>query len=58
MTARLRFSTGAARDHHVLMIDEALATGDRSFRKRSDPSGSGPRRGSGNCVGVPGPFSW
>lgn len=36
MAARLRFAIAAARDHDVLMIDEALATGDRSFRKRSE----------------------
>jgi teichoic acid transport system ATP-binding protein len=35
MGARLRFSIAAAKDHDVLMIDEALATGDRSFQKRS-----------------------
>ncbi|EGJ73504.1 putative ABC transporter ATP-binding component [Streptomyces sp. Tu6071] len=36
MAARLRFSIAAAKDHDVLMIDEALATGDRSFQKRSE----------------------
>lgn len=36
MQARLRFSIAAAKDHDVLMIDEALATGDRTFRKRSE----------------------
>ncbi|MGW7220566.1 ABC transporter ATP-binding protein [Streptomyces sp. NPDC054826] len=36
MAARLRFSIAAAKDHDVLLIDEALATGDRSFRKRSE----------------------
>ncbi len=36
MSARLRFSIAAAKDHDVLMIDEALATGDRSFQKRSE----------------------
>ncbi|MEU1007776.1 ABC transporter ATP-binding protein [Streptomyces sp. NPDC005890] len=36
MTARLRFSIAAAKDHDVLLIDEALATGDRSFQKRSE----------------------
>ena len=34
--ARLRFSIAAAKDHDVLLIDEALATGDRSFQKRSE----------------------
>ncbi|GHF26996.1 ABC transporter ATP-binding protein [Streptomyces mashuensis] len=36
MAARLRFSIAAAKDHDVLMIDEALATGDRDFQKRSE----------------------
>ncbi|WP_335984650.1 ABC transporter ATP-binding protein, partial [Streptomyces sp. CA2R106] len=36
MAARLRFSIAAAKDHDVLMIDEALATGDRSFQRRSE----------------------
>ncbi|MFB7867183.1 MULTISPECIES: ABC transporter ATP-binding protein [unclassified Streptomyces] len=35
MGARLRFSIAAARSHEVLLIDEALATGDASFRRRS-----------------------
>ncbi|WP_324784182.1 ABC transporter ATP-binding protein [Streptomyces sp. H51] len=36
MAARLRFSIAAAKDHDVLLIDEALATGDAAFRKRSE----------------------
>lgn len=36
MSARLRFSIAAAKDHDVLMIDEALATGDPRFRRRSE----------------------
>jgi teichoic acid transport system ATP-binding protein len=36
MTARLGFSIAAARDHDILLIDEALATGDRAFRKHSE----------------------
>ena len=35
MAARLRFAIAAAKTHDVLLIDEALATGDREFRKRS-----------------------
>ncbi|MFE7413423.1 ABC transporter ATP-binding protein [Streptomyces laurentii] len=35
MGARLRFSIAAARSHDVLLIDEALATGDAGFRRRS-----------------------
>ncbi len=36
MAARLRFSIAAAKDHDVLLIDEALATGDRAFQKHSE----------------------
>jgi teichoic acid transport system ATP-binding protein len=35
MAARLRFSIAAAKKHDVLMIDEALATGDARFQRRS-----------------------
>jgi teichoic acid transport system ATP-binding protein len=35
MAARLRFAIAAAKAHEVLLIDEALATGDREFRRRS-----------------------
>jgi teichoic acid transport system ATP-binding protein len=36
MGARLRFAISAAKKHDVLMIDEALATGDTRFRRRSE----------------------
>jgi len=36
MAARLRFSIAAAKKHDVLLIDEALATGDAKFRRRSE----------------------
>lgn len=36
MSARLRFAIAAARSHDVLLIDEALATGDAGFRRRSE----------------------
>lgn len=36
MGARLRFAIAAAKEHDVLLIDEALATGDRKFRVRSE----------------------
>jgi teichoic acid transport system ATP-binding protein len=36
MAARLRFSIAAAKRHDVLLIDEALATGDAKFRRRSE----------------------
>ena len=35
MGARLRFSIASAKAHDVLLIDEALATGDRDFKRRS-----------------------
>jgi teichoic acid transport system ATP-binding protein len=35
MGARLRFAIAAARTHDVLLIDEALATGDAKFKRRS-----------------------
>jgi teichoic acid transport system ATP-binding protein len=36
MGARLRFAIAAAKKHDVLLIDEALATGDAKFRRRSE----------------------
>ncbi|MGC4875808.1 ABC transporter ATP-binding protein [Micromonospora sp. DT43] len=36
MGARLRFAISSAKKHDVLLIDEALATGDRKFRGRSE----------------------
>lgn len=36
MGARLRFAISSAKTHDVLLIDEALATGDRDFRKKSE----------------------
>ncbi len=36
MSARLRFAIAAARRHDVLLVDEALATGDAAFRRRSE----------------------
>jgi teichoic acid transport system ATP-binding protein len=35
MGSRLRFSIAAAKSHEVLLIDEALATGDAEFQVRS-----------------------
>ena len=35
MAARLRFSIAAAKTHEVLLIDEALATGDAQFKVKS-----------------------
>jgi teichoic acid transport system ATP-binding protein len=36
MSARLRFAIASAKSHEVLLIDEALATGDAKFRRRSE----------------------
>ena len=36
MAARLRFAIAAAKDHNVLMIDEALSTGDQNFQRKSE----------------------
>lgn len=36
MGARLRFAIAASKAHDILMIDEALATGDAEFRRRSE----------------------
>jgi teichoic acid transport system ATP-binding protein len=36
MAARLRFAIAAAKTHDVLLVDEALATGDAHFRRRSE----------------------
>lgn len=36
MTARLKFAIAAAREHEILIVDEALAVGDRRFRQRSE----------------------
>ncbi|MEU5788953.1 ABC transporter ATP-binding protein [Micromonospora purpureochromogenes] len=47
MAARLRFSIAAAKKHDVLLIDEALATGDKGFRKRSEQRVRELREGAG-----------
>lgn len=36
MSARLRFAIAAAKSHDVLLVDEALATGDNEFRQKSE----------------------
>lgn len=36
MGARLRFAIAATKTHDILLIDEALATGDAEFRRRSE----------------------
>src|SRR5260370_19391899 len=35
MGSRLRFAIASAKSHDVLLIDEALATGDAEFRRKS-----------------------
>jgi teichoic acid transport system ATP-binding protein len=36
MAARLRFAIAAVKTHEILLIDEALSTGDAQFRRRSE----------------------
>lgn len=36
MGARLRFAIASSKSHDILLIDEALATGDAEFRQRSE----------------------
>jgi teichoic acid transport system ATP-binding protein len=36
MTARLKFAIATVKRHEILIIDEALAVGDRVFRKKSE----------------------
>lgn len=36
MTARLKFAIATARTHEILIVDEALAVGDKQFRERSE----------------------
>jgi teichoic acid transport system ATP-binding protein len=36
MSARLRFAIASVKSHEILMVDEALATGDAQFRRKSE----------------------
>lgn len=47
MTARLKFALATARDHDILIVDEALAVGDKNFRKKSEERIRGVRDGAG-----------
>ncbi|MCK0116289.1 teichoic acid transport system ATP-binding protein [Isoptericola sp. CG 20/1183] len=47
MGARLRFAIATAANPHILLIDEALATGDAAFRERSEARMQGLRDGAG-----------
>jgi len=47
MAARLRFAIAAAKSHDVLLIDEALATGDQQFLSRSEKRVQELRAGAG-----------
>ncbi len=50
MGARLRFAISSAKTHDVLLIDEALATGDREFRKKSEAAHPADPRESAGTV--------
>lgn len=47
MGARLRFAIAASQTHDILLIDEALATGDARFRRRSEKRIRELREGAG-----------
>jgi teichoic acid transport system ATP-binding protein len=47
MGARLRFAIATASNPHILLIDEALATGDAAFKERSEARMQGLRNGAG-----------
>lgn len=47
MSARLRFAIAAHRSHDILIIDEALAVGDKAFKIRSQARMTEMRDGSG-----------
>jgi teichoic acid transport system ATP-binding protein len=52
MGARLRFAIAAAKSHDVLLVDEALATGDAGFQKRSEDRIRELRRNAGTVFVV------
>lgn len=52
MSARLRFAIAAAKSHDILLIDEALATGDSQFKQRSEKRVQELRDGAGTIIMV------
>ena len=50
MAQRLRFSIASAKNHEILMIDEALATGDANFRAKSHERIVAAARGGGHRI--------
>lgn len=52
MSARLRFAIAAAKSHDILLIDEALATGDSQYKRRSERRVQELRDGAGTIVMV------
>lgn len=50
MGARLRFAIAASISHDILLIDEALATGDAEFRARSEERIAQLRRQAGTVI--------
>ena len=53
MAQRLRFSIASAKNHEILMIDEALATGDANFRPRATKGSSSSARKQCGCPQPP-----
>ena len=49
MSARLRFSIAASKKHDILIIDEALAVGDRQFRMKAEEKIRQMRREAGKA---------
>jgi len=48
MSQRLKFAIATAKTHEILIIDEALAVGDKSFRKKSENRINQMRHAEGN----------
>jgi teichoic acid transport system ATP-binding protein len=50
MSARLRFAIAASKNHSILLVDEALAVGDRAFRTKSEARIREMRESAGTVV--------